>query len=124
MRDRLLVVDDEPEILLMTRWALEAHGYEVYTAASAEEAFRYLKAMHPQLLLIDYKLPGASGAKFLEWVRATNLNTPAIMITGLSSQRDSIEIISHQLGAFACLRKPIQMEQLLELIQNALKPKP
>ncbi len=117
----LLLVDDEPEVLASTQWVLENHGYKVCTAASAEEAFRYFQALHPRLLLIDFKLPGASGVDLLKWVRTTNPEIPSILITGFSSQLDAVESVGRQLGAFACLPKPLKIDQMLQAIQEALQ---
>jgi DNA-binding NtrC family response regulator len=119
-REQILVVDDEPDVLAATQGVLESHGYKVCTAASAEEAYRYFQALHPRLLLIDFKLPGASGVDLLKWVRTTNPEIPSILITGFSSQLDAMESLGRQLGAFACLQKPLKLDQMLQTIQEAV----
>ena len=120
MPDSLLVVDDEKEILLAMRWALEGSGYKITTAATAEEAFRYFESMRPQALLVDYKLPGASGYEFLKWVREMDPQVPIIIVTGLTSQIEAIEAICRDFSAFACLRKPVRSEELVETVRKAL----
>ncbi len=117
----VLLIDDEPEILSATKSALEVRGYKVYTAESAEIASRYLLAVHPQLLLVDYKLPGMSGTQFMRQVRATNPTLPAIMITGLASEFEGIEASCRCYGMSAFLRKPLQIEVLLKIIHEAMK---
>jgi len=117
----LLIVDDEAEILETTRWIFEAKGFQVATAVSAEEGLQRLQVSHPEVLLIDYKLPGASGAQFLQWVKSENPDVRAIMVTGLSVEWDLIESACRGLGAFACLRKPLKPDELLQTIQEAVK---
>ena len=120
MEELLLLVDDEPDVLASTQWILESHGYKVRTATSAEEAFRYFQALHPRLLLIDFKLPGASGVDLLKWVHTTNPEIPSILITGFSNQLEAMESVGRQLGAFTCLPKPIKIDQMLRVVQEAL----
>jgi len=117
----ILVVEDEADALNALRWMLETTGYKVYTASTAEEGFRFFQAYKPQTLLIDYKLPGASGAQFLQWVKSENPDVRAIMVTGLSVEWDLIESACRGLGAFACLRKPLKPDELLQTIQEAVK---
>ena len=124
MPDSLLIIDDEKDILLATRWALESSGYTIYTAANAEEAFRYFEAFRPQVILIDFKLPGASGEEFLKWVRDVDPNVPAIVITGLIPQIESIEALCRDMGVFACLRKPVSTEDLVETVRKAIENSP
>jgi len=107
-------------VLAALQWGLQGNGCKVYTAASAEEGFRYLQAVHPQLLLIDFKLPGAPGTEFLKWAKKADPHVPAIMITGLSNQFEAIHSICWKLGAFACLQKPLRMDEVIQNIRQAL----
>ena len=116
----LLVVDDEPDILETTRWAFETSGYQVYTAGSGEEALHLFQTSRPELLLIDYKLPRMSGTEFLRAVRATDAHIPAIMITGLTHQAETIEAECQKLGTFKFLRKPLRMGEVLQIVKEAI----
>src|SRR3989338_5985418 len=115
---KILVVDDEPEILETTRWAFEVAGFEVYTAASAEEAFPQLRSLEPQTLLIDYRLPGQSGVEVLRISKESTPKTVAIMITGLTHKSEWNESESRRLGADGFLHKPLQMDRVLQVVKN------
>ena len=116
----VLIIDDEPEILETTRWAFELTGFDVATASTAEDALKFLESHHPQAFLIDYKLPGMSGADFLKIARANHPDIPAIMITGLTHQAEVIEAHCRELGSFAFLNKPLRMEEVLATVKKAV----
>ena len=118
MGAKILVVDDEPEILETTRWALEMAGFDVHTAASGEEAIPQTRALHPQVLLIDYKLPRMSGLDLLKTVKAEDPRVVAIVITGLTHQSEGIEEESRRLGAAEFFHKPLPMDRVIELVKG------
>ncbi len=119
-KESILLVDDEPEILETTKWAFELNGYQVFTATNGADALRCVQTSHPHVLLIDYKLPKMSGVEFLKAAREIDPDVAAIVITGLTHQSEAIEAESKQLGAFAFLRKPLQMEEVLQTVKEAL----
>jgi len=121
-KDSILVVDDEPEVLDTTRWALEMAGFEVHTAASAEEALPRARDVKPQVLLIDYKLPRMNGLEFLQAVRTWIPNVVAIMITGLTHQTDRLEEESRRLGAVRFLHKPLEIERVIQTVKGLIRP--
>jgi len=116
----LLIVDDELDILDATKWFLEFNGYKVSTASDGEKALQILRNMRPDLMLVDYKLPGVSGIELLGMVRARGITTPAIMITGLTEQSDSIEKECRELGVLAFLTKPLEMARVLQIIKGVV----
>ena len=114
----LLIVDDEPEILETTKWAFEMAGFEVRTAASAEEALPQARESRPDVLLIDYKLPQMNGLELLRKVRVWIPNAVAIMITGLTHQSEDLEEESRELGAVGFLHKPLQLDKVLQMVKE------
>ena len=122
MSATVLIVDDEPEILDITKWAFEMAGFKVRTAASAEEALPQAESFRPEVLLIDYKLPQMNGLELLSKVRSWIPNAVAIMITGLTHQSEDLEEESRRLGAIGFLHKPLQLEVVLKLVREKTRP--
>ncbi len=118
---RVLIVDDEPEILDTTRWAFELAGFQVQTAASAEEALPRAESFRPEVLLIDYKLPQMNGLELLRKIRSWIPNAVAIMITGLTHQSENLEEESRRLGAVGFLHKPLQLDSVLKMVKERLR---
>ena len=114
---RILVVEDERDALESTRRLLQGCGYDTVGASSAEEAYRYFEAIHPHILVVDYKLPGMNGADFLRHAKTADPTVSAVMITGLMPQIASIEAQAQEIGV-AVLRKPVQVEKLQKAIEE------
>ena len=118
----ILLVDDEAEILDFTKFALEAKGYEVFTATSGQEALRVFQDKRPQLLLLDYKLDGVmTGMDVLNSARAVDPAIPAVVITGLTEQADAIKARCDVLGRCVFLQKPLQMDAVYDAVKKALE---
>jgi CheY-like chemotaxis protein len=122
LRARVLVVDDSPTVLSLLRAALEAHQYEVATAADGVEALEGIRISAPDLIVTDSIMPGLDGFALLTKLRAApeTRRIPVIMLTsdpddprpgglGESVQPDAIII------------KSAQMEPLLEQIRGLLQ---
>ena len=118
---RMMIVDDEPEILEGTRWAFEIAGFEVHTAGSAEEALPQSKTIRPQVFLIDYKLPGISGLEMLKAVKLADPRAVAIIITGLTHEAGDAETASREYGAAGFLHKPLPIQDVLRIVRENLK---
>ena len=118
---RMLIVDDEPDILEGTKWAFELAGFEVCTAASGEEALPQARAFKPEVLLIDYKLPGVSGLDVLREAKLEDPKTVAIMITGFTHEAEDLEAISKEFGAAGFLHKPLPIQEVLKIVKDNLE---
>ncbi len=120
---RILVVDDNPDNILLTRELLGARGYEVITATTGEAALAVVHAQHPDLILLDVVLPGKSGYDICRELKddpETKL-IPVIMITGLTDREDRIRGIDA--GADEFLNKPIFPEELFARVRSLLRIK-
>ena len=115
---RILVVDDEPQILRSLRTSLTAGGYEVQTAASGEESLRLLEARLPDLVLLDLMLPGISGLDVCRAIRARS-SVPIIVLSARGEERDKVAALD--LGADDYLTKPFGIDELLARIRAALR---
>ena len=115
---RILVVDDEIEILRALQRSLTAHGYEVFTAGSGEEALEAIARHRPDLMLLDLGLPGMSGLEVCKRVRAES-NLPIIVLSVKDAERDKVQALD--LGADDYVPKPFGIDEVLARIRVALR---
>jgi len=115
---RILVVDDEVEIMRALQRSLTAHGFEVFTAGSGEEALEAIGHHRPDLMLLDLGLPGISGLDFCKRVRAQS-NLPIIVLSVKDAERD--KVLALDLGADDYVPKPFGMDEVLARIRVALR---
>ncbi|MFL5733701.1 MAG: ATP-binding protein [Chloroflexia bacterium] len=115
---KLLVVDDEPDIANLIRRYLEKAGYHVEIARTANEAYRFARELHPDLITLDISLPDADGFSVLEWLK-NDPSTAQIPVVVLSVVDDSAR--GMLLGAVDYLRKPIEEDALVERVGAILE---
>jgi two-component system nitrogen regulation response regulator NtrX len=115
---RVLVVDDEPSILLEVAGALKRH-YDVLTATSAEEAERTLAQERLDLLITDLRLPGKDGLSLLESAKAAVPDLPVVLLSGHGTIEEAVKAI--RLGAADFLEKPFGPERLQVTVERALE---
>ncbi|HET7639325.1 MAG TPA: response regulator transcription factor [Ktedonobacteraceae bacterium] len=115
---RILVVDDEIEILRALQRNLTAHGFEVFTASSGEEALEAIVHHRPDLMLLDLGLPGMSGLEVCKRVRADS-NLPIIVLSVKDAERDKVQALD--LGADDYVPKPFGIDEVLARIRVALR---
>ncbi|HVU68693.1 MAG TPA: response regulator transcription factor [Ktedonobacteraceae bacterium] len=115
---RILVVDDEKEILRALQRNLSAHGYEIFTASSGEQALDEIALHRPDLMVLDLGLPGMSGLEVCKAVRAQS-NLPIIVLSVKDSERD--KVLALDLGADDYVSKPFGMNEVLARIRVALR---
>jgi two-component system KDP operon response regulator KdpE len=115
---RILVVDDEIEILRALQRNLAAHGYEIFTASSGEAALEEIATHRPDLMLLDLGLPGISGLEVCKKVRAES-NLPIIVLSVKDTERD--KVLALDLGADDYVSKPFGMNEILARIRVALR---
>ncbi|MCK6549056.1 sigma-54 dependent transcriptional regulator [Myxococcota bacterium] len=119
VRAKILVVDDEPFILVSLSRALELEGYEVVKASTVAEARAALDKARPDLALFDVKLPDGDGIALLEKLVKGGACPPIIMMSGHGHIDDAVRAV--RLGALDFLEKPIAQDRLLLSIANALE---
>ncbi len=119
MQHTILVVEDEHNMQLVIRMALEDAGFRVLAADSAEQAQAMLSDPDLSVVLTDLKLPGMRGEELVALCKKERPEVPVIVLTAFGSIRSAIECI--QAGAADYLTKPFEAEELLMAIQGALR---
>src|SRR6266852_5365023 len=114
----LLIVDNEPSILLAFRRAYRERALEVLTAETAGAGLTLAQAHRPDVVILDIQLPDMTGLEALQRLRKIDARCPVIFITGKSTTDTAIEAM--KLGAFEYLLKPLELPQLRQVIDRAL----
>ena len=115
---RLLVVDDDADMLRLLSLRLEGAGYQVTAVTSAETALTQLEIEHPQLVLSDVRLPGRDGLQLFDEIRKKHPSLPVILLTAHGTIPDAVEATSR--GVFTYLTKPYDARELLGKVAEAL----
>jgi len=118
LMDRLLVVDDNRDLGRLTSEVLTERGFRVHIAFDGESALAKVKKHPFDLMLLDYKLPGITGITVLEKSRQIRPNLKTIMISAFGS--NSTRARAKELGAYAFLDKPFDIDGLVKVIRKAL----
>lgn len=115
---RILVVDDEPEILRAVRMNLSRHGYQIDTAGTGKQALSAFGRRKVDLVLLDLGLPDMDGVEVIRTIRAQS-STPIIVLSVRDAEREKISALD--LGADDYLTKPFSVEELRARIRVALR---
>jgi len=116
---RVLLVDDEEDLIKLWKVRLESGGYEVITALSGEEALARFSVSNPHVVLTDLRMPGIDGMALFEAIRERNKAVPVIIITAHGSIPEAVEATRQ--GIFSFLTKPVDGKDLLDEVEKALQ---
>ncbi len=116
---RILVVDDEPDLLELLELTLSRMGLDTVCAQSVGEAVRLLDKDPFDLCLTDMRLPDGEGLRVVEHITQKGLDVPVAVITAFGSAENAVAAL--KAGAFDYLAKPVALEQLRALVKQALK---
>lgn len=122
MGAKILILEDERDIREMLAFCMQQAGYQVEQAATAERVFAMLKeGYHPDLFLVDWMLPGASGIEFTKKLKkdTNNHNVPVIMLTARGEEDDRVQGL--EAGADDYVVKPFSPRELLARVQAVLR---
>ena len=117
-RARILVVDDDPDLLRLMQIRLTAAGYAVTTAESGERALAQASVARPQLLVTDLRMGGMDGMALFDSIHAQNPTLPVIILTAHGTIPDAVAAVNR--GVFGYLTKPFEAKALLTEIERAL----
>lgn len=116
-KSRVLLVDDEHELVFTTAERLEMRGYQVDAVTDGAEALARAAASRYDVAVVDVKMPGVSGLAVLRELRQTQPRLPVILLTGHGSSTDGEDGV--ELGAAAYLFKPVKITELIEAMTKA-----
>ncbi|HUF59518.1 MAG TPA: response regulator [Actinomycetota bacterium] len=115
---RVLVVDDEPDVLLLCRLNLQQRGHELLEASTGRVALELARERQPDVIVLDLMLPGMTGYEVLEILKGDEQTSdiPVLVLTAKSLRADRER--SHGLGAAGFLTKPFLPSELCELVES------
>jgi CheY-like chemotaxis protein len=114
----VLVVDDEPQVIWMLQFSLQAEGYATFAARDGRSALEEIRAHHPNLMLLDIMMPVMDGWAVLEQMQAIppEDRPRVIVVSARSSLRDRAK--AAELGADAFVSKPFNVDDLLAVLHG------
>lgn len=114
----VLVVDDEPHVVSMLQFSLEAEGYRTFSARNGQAAMDELRKHHPQLMLLDIMMPVMDGWSVLEELQSVpeDERPRVVVVSARSSLHDRAKAV--ELGADAFVGKPFSVSDLLGIIRK------
>jgi len=120
MAEKILIVDDEPDMLKLLSMTLQKKTpYQVTITNNPVEALTLAKSGEFELVITDLKMPGLDGMELLDAVKKINPDTPVIMITAYGTIESASEAMAK--GGFDFITKPFRIEQILFTIEKAIK---
>lgn len=118
-KHRVLLVDDDADLLHLIGVRLKANDYEVSAVNSAEKALSQLTTFKPEVVVTDLKMDGMDGMELFEEIQHRNLRLPVIVLTAHGTIPDAVD--ATQQGVFSYLVKPFDAEMLLNNLKKALQ---
>jgi len=121
MKSKILVVDDEPDVVQLIEYNLKGAGYEVITAQDGEEAIKKARASAPDLIILDLMLPQIEGLDVCKILRrdATTADIPIVILTAKASETD--RVLGLELGADDYVTKPFSPRELVLRAKRLLR---
>lgn len=119
MLKKILIADDEKNMIWALKKALENEEYKIFTASNGEEAVNKVKAVEPDLVLLDLRMPQKDGMEALKEIKIFDPKVPVIMLTAHGTMESAVEAM--KIGALDYLSKPFDVEELKIQIRKALE---
>lgn len=117
---KILIVDDEADILEILKFVLEAQGYECITASDGEAGLNLAREINPDLIILDVMMPKINGYKISRLLKYDSKykDIPILMVTARSQEED--KIIGEETGADEYITKPFQVDYVVEKVKSYL----
>lgn len=119
MKAKILIVEDDPHILLGLEEVFKSDGFDVAVCARGDQALEAVSNHKPALVVLDIMLPGLSGYDVCKQLRAKNIATPILMLTAKSQELD--KVVGLDIGADDYVTKPFGVQELLARIHALLR---
>jgi DNA-binding NtrC family response regulator len=119
MSDKILIVDDEPSNRKILQQELTHRGYAVDTANDGSEALKKVETTRPDLIILDYTMPGLSGLDVLKELRKKEDDTPVVMITAYGTVDRAVQAMKE--GAYDFITRPFEPDHITLVVQKALE---
>ena len=119
MLKKILIADDQKNMIWALKKALENEEYKIFTASNGEEAINKVKAVEPDLVLLDIRMPQKDGMEALKEIKIFDPKVPVIMITAHGTMESAVEAM--KIGALDYISKPFDVEELKIQIRKALE---
>ncbi len=116
---KLLVVDDEPNVLFSMEEGLKSDVLDVITARTAKEGLELVRRERPDAVILDVRLPDMSGLDAFDRLRQVDPRLPVVVITAFAATETAIEAMKR--GAFEYLLKPVDLRQLRDVVAKAIE---
>jgi DNA-binding response OmpR family regulator len=117
-RQRILLVDDDPGIMVAVKQALTTYGYKMTTASDGLEALATFEREQPELILLDLEMPRCNGMEVCQRIREYSA-TPIIVLSVKGSEADIVSVLD--LGADDYLVKPFRLAELLARVRAVMR---
>src|SRR5687767_4428980 len=114
---KLLIVDDEPNVLYSLRAGLESDDLTVVTARTARQGVAAVEAERPDVAIVDVRLPDMTGLELFDRLKVLDPRLPVVVVTAFAAAETAIEAMKR--GAFEYLLKPVDLHQLREVVGRA-----
>lgn len=115
---RILIVDDELGVRESFKMIFK-DDYEVSEASNGEEALMILREVKPDVIILDFMMPGIGGVEVLRWIKSIDRQLPVIVVSAIKDT--SVGKGAEKLGAFSYLTKPFDIMELKQVVQKAVK---
>jgi DNA-binding response OmpR family regulator len=119
MKTKILIVEDDPHILLGLEEILKSEGYEVSVCNRGDKAVHAVQKQQPALVILDIMLPGLNGYDVCKELRAKNLTVPVLMLTAKGQEMD--KVVGLELGADDYVTKPFGVRELVARVHVLLR---
>lgn len=116
--EKILLIEDEEDVVVLLRYRFEQEGYEVLSAANGVEGLRILQQEHPHLVLLDVMMPRMNGWETCKRIRQYS-DVPIIMLTALWEETDKVRGL--EMGADDFVTKPFSLAELIARVRAALR---